>query len=284
VALVLACLSSLCFGVALVTSKFGLRSLDARAGAAISIPTATLLFILAAPFTVDLSGFVLSAVAIFTAVGVFFPALVTLLTFLSTDRLGPTVTGAISGTAPLFALAAAALILGETISGKALSAAAGVAVGIALLSWKGRTVGPGMSARDLLIPLSGALVRGTAQALARAGLLLWPSPFAASLIAYIVSSGTVLTANRLGGARKAQSDRRARYWFMLTGVLNGAAVLLMYMALASAPVSVVAPVVASYPLVTILVSALALHDEDLGWRRIAGALVLVGSIAYLVAG
>ncbi len=48
-ALALAVSSSLWFGVALITSRIGLRSLDARSGAAISVPTATLLFALATP-------------------------------------------------------------------------------------------------------------------------------------------------------------------------------------------------------------------------------------------
>ena len=64
-ALALAILSSLCFGIALVTGRVGLRTLDARSGAAISIPTATLLFITAAPFAFDLLQFDVRAVLLF---------------------------------------------------------------------------------------------------------------------------------------------------------------------------------------------------------------------------
>jgi drug/metabolite transporter (DMT)-like permease len=61
-ALTLACLSALCFGTALVTAALGLRSLDARSGAAISIPTATLVFIATYPLvTVLLSAIFLRA-------------------------------------------------------------------------------------------------------------------------------------------------------------------------------------------------------------------------------
>ena len=42
-ALTLAGAAAACFGTALVSAKFGLRTLDARSGAAISIPTATVL-------------------------------------------------------------------------------------------------------------------------------------------------------------------------------------------------------------------------------------------------
>ena len=95
-ALVLALLSALCFGIALVTGRVGLRTLDARSGAAISIPTATVLFAAATPFALDTGGFSVAAALVFAVVGLFFPALVTLLTFRSNEQLGPTVTSAIS--------------------------------------------------------------------------------------------------------------------------------------------------------------------------------------------
>ena len=53
-----------------------------------------------------------------------------------------------------------------------------------------------MAVRSLLWPVSGAVVRGLAQVGVKAGLLLWPSAFAASLIGYVVSSATVVSVNR----------------------------------------------------------------------------------------
>jgi drug/metabolite transporter (DMT)-like permease len=282
VAIAAAVLSALCFGLGLVTSRVGLRTLDARSGAAISIPVATLLFAGAAPFALDLAGFSARATLIFAAIGVFFPALVTLLTFRSNEELGPTVTGAVSGTAPLFALLGAALFLGESVPAAAAVAAVGVGCGVALLSWNRHGVRRGFAGRALLWPFSGALVRGLAQVGAKAGLTLWPNPFAASLIAYSMSSATVIGADRLRRTGRARTTARSVLWFGLTGVLNGGAVLLMYVALTMAPVSTVAPVVATYPLVTLLVSAAVLRDDVIGPRVLAGALVMVAAIVYLV--
>jgi len=273
----LAALSAICFGTALVSAKFGLRALDARSGAAISIPTATVLLVLAAPFALDVSGFTLTAALIFAAVGLFFPALVTLITFAANDRLGPSVTGTVSSTAPLFALLAALLILGERIPARALVATGGVVAGVALLSWRGGT----LMRRALWLPVAGAALRGLVQVVVKAGLALWPNPFAASLIGYGVSSVTVTLAAR---GRQRLPERSAVLWFMATGLLNGLAVLLMYAALSAAPVSLVAPLVAGYPLVTVLLGAALLHEERLTVRSVAGALLIVGAIAYLVAG
>lgn len=281
-AIALAVLSSLCFGIGLVTSRVGLRTLDARSGAAISIPVATVLFAAAAPVVLDTSGFSVRAAALFAAIGVFFPALVTLLTFRSNEELGPTVTGAVSGTAPLFALLGAALFLGEKVPAAAAIAAVGVGTGVALLSWNRRGVRRGFASRALLWPLSGALVRGLAQVGAKAGLTLWPNPFAASLIAYSMSSATVTVADRLRRADRSRPTAQSVFWFSVTGLLNGGAVLVMYGALTMAPVSTVAPVVATYPLVTLLVSAAVLRDDVVSVRVLLGALVMVAAIVYLV--
>lgn len=281
--LVLAILSSLCFGIALVTGRIGLRTLDARSGAAISIPTATFLFMLAAPFAFEGGGFTPVAALLFAAVGLFFPALVTLLTFRSNEQLGPTVTASVSGTAPLFALLAAGLLLGEKVPAQAALASVIVAAGVAVLSWKPHSAHPRVVGWSVLWPLSGAVVRGLAQAVAKAGLMLWPNPFAASLIGYSVSSVIVFGANQVGRAGKPPLTRHGLAWFALTGVLNGGAVLLMYGALSVAPVSWVAPIVATHPLITALASAVFLRDEPITLRMAAGAALTVCAVVYLVA-
>ena len=282
-ALALAVLSSLCFGIALVTGRIGLRTLDARSGASISIPTATVLFALASPFAFDAGGFTILAALVFAAVGLFFPALVTILTFRSNEQLGPTITGAVSGTAPLFALLAAGLLLGEKVPAQAAAACLAIVAGVAVLSWKQDAVRPGFLGWSLLWPIAGAVVRGLAQAGAKAGLALWPSPFSASLIGYSVSSAVAIGANQVGRSNRPPLTRHGVLWFALTGVLNGGAVLLMYGALSIAPVSLVAPIVATYPLVTVLVSAVVLREEPVTPRMVAGAIITVLAIVYLVA-
>ena len=282
-AITLAVLSALCFGSGLIASRMGLRTLDARAGAAISIPTATVLFLAAAPFAFDPAGLRWDAVLVFAGLGVFFPVLVTVLTFRSNARLGTTVTGAISGTAPLFAILAAGLLLGERIPPQAAAAAIGVVAGVVLLTWR-----PGAARRlsagtDLAWPVAGSVLKGVAQVGAKAGLLLWPSPFAAALIGYLVSTLAVLAARRLAPGARHRATPASRGWFMATGVCNGGAVLLMYAALDLAPVSTVAPIVAAYPLVTFLAGAVLLKEEKPTARMLAGAFVTVAAIVWLVA-
>lgn len=277
----LSLLGACCFGAGMITSRIGLHHLEARTGAAISIPSATVLFVALAPFTVERSGLVLAAAAVFAAVGLFYPAMVTLLTFRSNEELGPTVTSAISGTAPLFAIAAAAWLLGEQVPVQAFVAAIAVAVGVALLSWQ-----PGALESDkrwplLLWPVTGALIRGLAQTGAKAGLLLWPNPFAASVIGYLVSSAAVLGAEQWRSGGRRRITRRGFFWFVLTGLINGSALALTYSALAIAPVSTVAPIIAAYPLITALGSAVFLRTEKISGAMVAGTLITVCAIAWL---
>lgn len=282
-ALLLSLLSALCFGAGMITARIGLRHLDARSGAAVSIPTATLLFVIAAPFTIDWSAFQWIAALVFAAVGLFYPALVTLLTFRANEELGPTITSAVSGTAPLFAMLAAALLLGERIPPQVAIAAVGVAVGVALLSWRPGIANTRLTGSALLWPVAGAVVRGVAQAGAKAGLLLWGNPFAASVIGYLVSSTAVIGAERLRHGGHRSVGRHGLLWFAATGAINGGAMVLMYSALARAPVSTVAPVIAAYPLVTAIASAMFLRGEKIRLQVVLGTLITVAAIAWLAA-
>ena len=188
-----------------------------------------------------------------------------------------------SGTAPLFALFAAGLIIGERVPAQAAVAAFVIVAGVGVLSWNPRALRPGFAGWTLLWPISGAALRGLAQVGAKAGLLLWPSAFAAGLIGYLVSSAAVIGVGRFGRSERSRPAKASIAWFALTGILNGGAVLLMYAALSMAPVSMVAPVVATYPLITALVSVAVLREEALTLRAAAGAFITVAGVIYLVA-
>ncbi|HEY6704908.1 MAG TPA: hypothetical protein VI010_12475, partial [Xanthobacteraceae bacterium] len=83
------------FGLALVLTQFGLRDVPPLAGAAISIPSSTLLFACVTPIALRDATIAWEAVPIFAAVGLMFPGMVTLLTFAANHALGPVMTGAL---------------------------------------------------------------------------------------------------------------------------------------------------------------------------------------------
>jgi len=232
-AVVLALASASCFGLALTLTQFGLRDATPSAGAAISIPTSTLLFVLAAPVGLAGSSPQWAAVPVFACVGLLFPAAVTLITFEANRRLGPVVAGSLGNLAPVFAVLLAFLLLGEPLRVGQLLGLAVILAGIAALTAPAGNQVTGWRSWYLVLPLAAAALRGFIQPVIKLGLAVWPSPFAAALIGYVVSSAVVVvTLRRRSGRWRPAVSRRAAAWFAGVGLCNGLAGLLMYAALA----------------------------------------------------
>jgi drug/metabolite transporter (DMT)-like permease len=269
-------------GAAMVTTRQGLRHATPLAGAAIGVPSTTLMFWCLAPFLLDTGGFDLAAAGIFALVGLFFPAAVTLLTYSGNQRMGPTVTSSISCTTPLFALSGAILFLGEALTVSNVLGTAAIVIGMLALTSTDGARPRSWPLWAIALPFAAAAIRALAQVLGKAGLALWANPYAAGLIGYSVSAVVILVAARCGAPREA-TDRRATPWFVASGLLNGASVFLMYTALAKGQVSLVSPIVATYPLFTLALSLLFLRHDRIRARLAAGALLTVAGVAVLLA-
>jgi drug/metabolite transporter (DMT)-like permease len=270
------------FGAGFVLTQFGLRWMLPWLGVAISIPTSTLLFWCLAPFFVDPSDSNLKAVVLFACVGLFFPGTVALLNFESNRLMGPNIAGALSSMTPVFAVLLAIAVLGEHVRGPQLLALAAMVVGISLMY----RVHVNLSARSLwlmALPLVAAAIRGVVQPIVKFGFQWWPNPIAAVVVSYTVSS-TVLILSALvrAGGTIPEIDRRGALWFAAVGLCNGLSVLAMYAALEYGPVAVISPLIAGYPLVTLLLSRAFLGKEDVGPQLIAGVTGAVCGVVLLL--
>jgi drug/metabolite transporter (DMT)-like permease len=283
-AVLLALAAALCFGLGLVLTQLGLRGITPLGAAAISIPSSTLLFLAVSPFALDAGALTWPALAIFAAVGLLYPATATLLTFEANRRLGPVITGTLGNLAPIFAVAAAVVVLGETLRAMQMAGLIVILAGVMLLTMP-REGGPShWRSWALLLPLAAAAIRGTVQPTVKLGLVLWPSPLAATLVSYLVSAVAVLAMARCRTGRwLAAAPPAARLTFVAVGVSNGLAVLLLYAALAHGPVALVSPLVATYPLATIALGALMPGGIEGGVRLVSGvALTVMGVVLLLV--
>ncbi|HYC46753.1 MAG TPA: DMT family transporter [Burkholderiales bacterium] len=277
---VLALTAAACFGAALVIGQFGLRHAAPIAGATVSITFTLGVCLALSPFLLELDAWHIGALALFALVGVFYPAIVTLLTYESNRQLGPTLTGAVSCTAPLFAMAAAVAFLGEHLTWTLGAGAAVVIAGLMVLSTRAplRTA-PGWR---LVLPLTGAALRGIAQMLTKLALGLWPSPFAAVLVGYATSAAFMWGIHAASDEQRLRVGTTGVLCFATVGALNGGALLLTYHALNTGSVVTVSPIVATYPLFTMLFSALFLRTETLGMRAIAGVLLAIAGVALIL--
>jgi len=283
----LALASSAFYALGLVTAQLGLRYQAPRAGATVSVPTTAVAMWLIAFAFARPGPLVWPAIAVFAAIGALFPIGVTLLSFEGNRRLGPTLAGALGNVTPLVAVGFATLVLGEQLT---LPRAAGLLVvmaGVVLLTLRRKLEARSWPFWALLLPLAAALIRGTAQPAMKLGLAHWPRPFVATLVSYSVSSVIILGLAAVLSRRRAPVrilDRRGSPIFALTGLCNGASLLTLYTALGMGRVTLVAPLVATYPLFTLAFSAILLRSERIHPRLLVGVGLTVLGVAVVLVG
>ena len=282
-AVLFALLSTFGFGAAFVLTQFALQWIPPRLGAAFSIPTATLLFWSLAPFLIDPAAVDVRAAGLFAGVGMLFPAAVTLLNFEANRLMGPNIAGAIGGLAPVVAVLLALLLLGERLRFLQPFGIAAIIAGVVLIyrgPWQAFAAsGPWL----LALPLGASAIRGVVQPVIKLGLERWHNPIAAVVIGYTVSSVVLIGAALMPGQTVEQGfDRRGALWFAAVGLCNGSAVLSMYAALDRGPVTLVSPLVAAYPLVTLLLSLTLSKRQRIDASLVAAVTVTVGGVVLLL--
>lgn len=284
-AILFAFTSAALLGAAVVTAQLGLRTVEPLAGAAISIPIFALLFLLFSPVLLAGEPVVWRGLPIFAAIGLFFPASLTLVAFASNRALGPVITSTLGNLAPLFAVALAVLLLHEPLRAAQLAGLLIAVIGAVIISvTRPRDLGHWRS-WALLLPLAAALIRGVVPPIVKLGLEVWPSPLWACLIGYVMSSLVVLAVQRVRlGSFIAKAPLSGQLWFIVTGIGNGLATLAMFAAVRHGPITLVAPVVAVYPLVTVLLSTVMLKHIAITPRIVGGTLLTVAGVALVLAG
>jgi drug/metabolite transporter (DMT)-like permease len=98
------------------------------------------------------------------------------------------------------------------------------------------------------------------------------------VIGYTISSAVLVFAAFVHDPKLVRRfDRRGA-----VGSCNGLAVLSLYATLGHGPVAPVAPLVASYPLVTLLLSFVFLKHEHIGPQLVAAVAVIVSGVVLLI--
>ena len=278
----LALAAAVCFATALILTQYGLRTIPSWRSPLYSICGSAILAWALALFFVDPATFQARAALIFAGVGAVYPVVVSILAVRSNERLGPAVAGAVGNVTPLFAVLGAVLFLDESLT---LGQSAGLALviaGVALLALRGGAGGRIWSVWVLLLPLTAAAIRGAIQPAIKTGLALWPEPLAATAIGYTVSTIAILCLVGRRAVREGPADRRGIFWFTGVGLFNGSATFLLYAALGLGSITVVAPLVAIFPLIAVVMSFFFLREERLPAIGLVGIVVSVGGVIVLL--
>lgn len=280
----LALLASLHFAVGALLVKKGLHQTDSISGTVISIATSLVIFGIAALFTVTRAEWGSPAIWIFATIGLLRPALSTMLAYEAKHRLGPTISTTIEAASPLFAVMGGILILSEPADMRTLIGACGVVLGIMLLALRG-----GGSAHwsllALIFPLGAALIRSGAHVGARWGLTLLPNVVLTGLIAYgvsfLIASGIAYLGRNVLNTRRSV---RGWKWFILAGCANSGAIFTLNTALMLGNVSRVSPLIATYPLFTLILSALFYREEQITRHMVLAVILVVPSVMLITMG
>ena len=271
-------------GAGVVLAQLGLRTVEPLSGAAISVPSFTVLFLLLSPVILQGEPVVWAGLPIFIAIGLFFPASLTLLTFASNRALGPVITSTLGNLAPLFAVTTAVFLLNEPLHPPQLLGLVVAVAGAAIITvTRPRDLGHWRS-WALLLPLCSALIRGVVPPVVKLGLAVWPSVLWASLIGYVMSSLLLLSVQRVRtGSFLVKAPRAGIFWFAMTGLSNGLSALSLFAAVRNGPITLVAPLAAVYPLVTVALSAVMLRHIAITARIVAGTtLTVLGVVLVLI--
>jgi len=278
---VLALITSIFYASALVSARAGMRYSTPTTVTLVSILIQNLLlwsaiFVTGGVHTVPLIGILL-----FTVVGIFQLG-VRLLAYTGVEKIGASRSSALQSVSPLISAAIAVAILGEPTTPLIVLGTCLVVAGIVLISWKPERQLAGFRRWHLLLPIGAAFLTGINHPIRRYVLTMADEPLffsalmgSVSLVGFLIYFAASRRSQRLVWNRKAIGP------FLATGVCETMSILMIITAISMGRVVIVAPIAASYPVWSLIQSAIFLRDvEPINWKIIMGIVsVVAGNFA-----
>ena len=233
-------------------------------------------------WTSPLASFAAPEVLYFLAAGLFAPGFARLVYYTGLMRVGVARATALMSTAPIFAVAIAMVTLGERPGVLPLMGVMSVVAGGALLAQRGRDDRTWRH-RDLVLPVFAALGFAIRDNVSRRGLAVYPAPMIAAAGATLASVALMWALALAGVIRVSRPPARGLMFLALAGLCECLAYVTMWRALATAPVSLVSPLVHAQPLFTVVLAAIFLRDvERLTWRVVVASLLIVAGVTFVL--
>ena len=270
------------FGVSNHVQHLAVDHMDVQSGTLILVATPTIMLWLLSPLFLAPETLLTTPVAWFALAGLIVPSLSMTFQTLSVRMLGPGLTAGLASTSPVFAMILAVTVLGEMVSPGTLAGTAIVVGGIAFIALRARGAGASWPLWAIAVPLGAALTRGLSHNIVKHGLDGLPSPMTAALVGSTVSM-IVLSTAHLAAGRSLPAWNVGYGWFALCGILNGIGLVGLSTALAYGEVVVVAPLVATTPVFTLLIGWLFFRRETVTWSTIAAiAIIIFGCLLVIL--
>ncbi len=290
-----AVVAALCFASGSVVVKRATQAGDVLVGFLISLSVNALVVGLVAVLTVERWAVPVLPLVLFALAGLCGPGLARLLMMRSVRDAGASVAVPVQASSnPLISSAAGLLLFGESaglgrlvalllvVSGIwscARGGSANVVAPDAPRARPARSLGPVV----LLLPLPAGAAYASADILRKAGLSRYDEPVLGALIGTVAALAVWVTVVVLRPSLRAPVRlSQSSGWFVLNGVLLGTAQLALLFALSTGDLSVVSPIVASQPVIVVVLGALVLRDvERVRWGSLVGAALVVLGVVWL---
>ncbi len=249
----------------------------------------SVIFLLIAFFTIPFSDLKSGALLYFVIAGIFSPALVRWLYFISLDRIGPSVSSSILATGPAFTAIIAVVLLNEKIT---LQIGLGIIIiigGIVIFERDmNNEAGFGnRNNKDLIFPLLSALFFSFAVVTRKMGLNILDSPIFGVTVGFVTS--LVIYSFVCLGSKKLRSSitikKQDLPYFFGAGISLTAAWLTMFYALSYGDAIIVTPLASLHPLFVLLLSYFFLGQvEKITKGILVGACVVVAGVLLITTG
>ena len=279
----LSLLSAFLFALGAQFQSLGLVHMDSRSGAAITISTSAMLYLLVSPFFLNLEYLLEPAILIFVLVGLFRPAVSANLALAGLKFLGPTLSSTLTSTAPLFAVGLGIIFLDEVLNFSIGIGTLVIVLAIMMLAKKDGKISSGWPLWALALPIGAAAIRALAHVLTKVGMEEIPDAYLAGLIGFVVSAIVTLIIHK---SRRVSSTISLKNpgtkWFMSASACFSHAVLSLNTALYNGQVIQVIPIVAASPIFTLLLS-IGIFRQEVITKRIVLAVFMVVPAVMLIA-
>ena len=285
-----ALIAAFLFAVGSQFQAIGLATIDSRDGTALGIGTSAICFWLVAPWFLEVKYFSEAAIFLFMGIGLIRPAISANLGTAGIRFLGPTLSGALSSTGPIFGIALGAVLLGEKVTLAIAFGTSGIVFAIILLSREGSYIDRNWPLWALALPIGAAIIRSLGHAVNKLGMGDIPDPYFATLIGFTTSALVTLAIQYVQSLRLALQGKnlgltlrgRGPLWFMVGGIIFAVAVLSLNHALMIGKIVTVVPIVSCSPIFTMLLSILVFRQETITLRTLIALSLVLPSVIIVV--
>ncbi len=217
---------------------------------------------------------------VFALAGLIHPYLSMYASLEALKRAGTTVASTLAATAPFFSTLGAVVLLGEDLTIVVALATVGIVAGVMVLTFDGRRMARVIRVA-LIFASIAAVIRGSTHVIGKWGLDLLPNPFMATFVAFSVGliCMTIFFRLRHGHLPRDLPTDGVKY-FVYSGLCIAFAIISMYGALMLGRVVMISPIIASYPVFTLL-SVWVVRAERISGQLVMGVLMVTAGVVII---